>query len=66
MPTSIVSPEAEQDLLDIWSYIAEDSPVNTDRFLDRLERKSLKLSEFTKIGINRPELASNLKSFPVD
>mgnify|MGYP001600502095 CR=1 FL=1 len=62
----IVSPEAEQDLLDIWLYIAEDSPVNADRFLDRLERKALKLAEFTEIGIDRPELAPNLKSFPVD
>lgn len=32
MPTLIVSPEAEQDLLDIWLYIAEDSSVNADRF----------------------------------
>ncbi len=36
MPTLTTSPEAEQDLLDIWRYIAEDSPVNADRFLDRL------------------------------
>ena len=66
MPLLIVSPEAEQDLLDIWLYIAEDSPVNADRFLDRLEGKALKLAEFTEIGIDRPELAPDLKSFPVD
>lgn len=66
MPTLITSPEAEQDLLDIWLYIAEDSPVNADRFLDRLEGKALKLAEFTEIGIDRPELAADLKSFPVD
>ena len=57
MPSLIISPEAEQDLLDIWLYIAEDSPVNADRFLDRLEGKALKLAEFTEIGIDRPELA---------
>lgn len=66
MSTLIISPEAEQDLLDIWLYIAEDSPVNADRFLDRLEGKGLKLAEFTEIGIDRPELAADLKSFPVD
>lgn len=66
MPALIISPEAEQDLLDIWLYIAEDSPVNADRFLDRLEGKALKLSEFTEIGIDRPELAPDMKSFPVD
>jgi plasmid stabilization system protein ParE len=66
MSTLIISPEAEQDLLDIWLYIAEDSPVNADRFLDRLEEKALKLSEFPQIGTDRPELASDLKSFPVE
>jgi len=66
MPLLIISPEAEQDLLDIWLYIAEDSSVNADRFLDRLEGKALKLAEFTEIGIDRPELAADLKSFPVD
>ena len=66
MPSLIISAEAEQDVLDIWLYIAEDSPVNADRFLDRLEGKALKLAEFTEIGIDRPELAVDLKSFPVD
>jgi toxin ParE1/3/4 len=66
MPSLITSPEAEQDLLDIWLYIAEDSPGNADRFMDRLEEKALKLAEFTEIGIDRPELAPDLKSFPVD
>lgn len=37
MQSVIKSPEAEEDLIDIWLYIAEDSPVNSDRFLDRLE-----------------------------
>lgn len=65
MPSLLISPEAEQDLLDIWLYIAADSPVNADRFLDRLDGMALKLAEFTEIGIDRPELAPGLKSFPV-
>ena len=28
---------AEIDLIEIWQYIAEDSPVNADRFIDYLE-----------------------------
>jgi toxin ParE1/3/4 len=66
MPELIISPEAESDLLDIWFYIAQDSPVNADRFLDKLEEKALKLCEFSEIGLDRPELAEGLKSFPVD
>ncbi len=40
MPTLIISPEAEQDLIDIWLYIAEDQPVNADHFLERLQEKA--------------------------
>ena len=66
MQELIISPEAETDLLEIWFYIAQDSPVNADRFLDKLEEKSLKLCEFSDIGLDRPELAEGLKSFPFD
>ena len=66
MPELIISPEAEADLLEIWFYIAQDSPVNADRFLDKLEEKAIKLCEFSEIGLDRPELAEGLKSFPVD
>jgi len=36
MADLIISPEAEQDLVDIWLYIAEDQPINADHFLERL------------------------------
>jgi len=60
------SPEAEADLLDIWLYIANDQPVNADRFLGRLQEKLVKLTEFPDLGRDRPELGDGLKSFPVD
>ena len=66
MPTLIISPEAEQDLIDIWLYIAEDQPVNADHFLERLQEKAQKLAEFTDLGVDRLDLAPDLKSFPVD
>lgn len=46
MPTLIISPEAEQGLIDIWLFIAEDQPVNADHFLERLQEKAQKLAEF--------------------
>lgn len=64
MPKLIISPEAEQDLLDIRLYIAEDSRVNTDRFPDRLEGNALKLSAFTEIGIDRPGTGSRPEKLP--
>lgn len=66
MSNLIISPEAELDLLEIWLYIAEDSTVNADRFLDKLNKKAINLSESSEIGIDRPELGKGLKSFPVD
>ena len=65
MPELIISPEAEADLIEIWLYIAEDSPVNADRFLDKLNDKAQKLAE-TDLGVERPELGEGMKSFPVD
>jgi len=35
----VISDDAEQDLTDIWKYIAEDSPVNATRFLRKLAKK---------------------------
>ncbi len=66
MQSVIKSPEAEEDLIDIWLYIAEDSPVNADRFLDRMEGMAQKLADMPGMGKDRPELAPALKSFPMD
>ena len=66
MTNLIVSPEAEQDLIDIWLYIAEDQPTNADRFLERLEKKAKRLAEFSDLGIDRTELNPGLKSVPLD
>lgn len=31
-----LSPKAQTDLGDIWIYIAKNSPINADKFIDRL------------------------------
>lgn len=61
-----ISPQAENDLVETWLYIAEDQPINADRYLDKLQEKAQKLAEFPDLGRDRPELAEGLKSFPVD
>lgn len=58
-------PEAENDLINIWVYIAEDNPINADRFLDKLEERCLLLAEFPETGAHRDELIRNLRSFPL-
>jgi toxin ParE1/3/4 len=56
---------AESDLLDIWTYIARDSPAAADRFLDLIAEKLQTLAESPEIGRRREELAARLRSFPV-
>ena len=56
MPRLLKRPEAESDLDEIWWYIAQDSPNNTDRFLDRIQERCLALASFPQMGINREEL----------
>ena len=61
----LISPQAEEDLLNIWSYIASDSPVNADRFLSYLYEQAQHLLELPQSGRLRAELAPNVRSFPV-
>ncbi len=66
MKELILSPEAEQDLVEIWIYIAEDSPVNADRYVDKLYKRGQLLADNPKMGTERNELMEELRSFPVD
>ncbi|GAB7028033.1 type II toxin-antitoxin system RelE/ParE family toxin [Geotalea toluenoxydans] len=59
------SPAAENDLDEIWWYIAQDNPDSADKLLDEIEEASRKLCRFSDMGRNRDELHSGLKSFPV-
>jgi toxin ParE1/3/4 len=59
------SPEAENDLDEIWWYIAQDNPDSADKLLDEIDETSRKLARFTNMGRNRDELHQGLKSFPV-
>ncbi len=65
MPRVSKRPEAENDLEEIWWYIAQDSPQNADRFLDRIEERCLALSDFPQIGTSRNDLKPGLRSQPV-
>lgn len=59
-----ISEEAESDLDDIWDYIAKDSPLKADRFIEQLYRKCISISELEGIGRKRAELADGLLSIP--
>lgn len=65
MPSIVIRPKAVADLAEIWAYIAEDSPRQADAFLARLNGECRLLARQPRMGRERPELLSNLRSFPV-
>ncbi|PSB40942.1 type II toxin-antitoxin system RelE/ParE family toxin [filamentous cyanobacterium Phorm 6] len=65
MVTIVKRPRAEQDLLDIWDYIADDSFDRADEFLDRVEIKLQTLARNPGLGRRRQELLPGLQSFPL-
>jgi toxin ParE1/3/4 len=65
MPQVFKRPRAEADLLDIWGYIAQDSPANADRMLDRLGETMNRLAAMPLMGQARFDLAPGLRMFPV-
>ena len=58
------SDAADLDLLDIWSYISQDSFEAADRFLDQLEQQFELIAETPLIGKERNELIPGLRSLP--
>ena len=62
-----ISADAENDLDAIWLYIANDSPLNADRFLDRLvSTLTTTLSTAPLAGRTRDEFGVGLRSFPIE
>ena len=62
MPRLLIRPEAESDLDEIWWYIAQDSPNQADKFLDRIQETLLALADYPKMGSCRDEIKSGVRS----
>ena len=58
------SQQAEQDLIDLWTYIA-DNPAAADNLLDQIESVCKMLARAPLLGRARSELAAGLRSFSV-
>lgn len=59
------TPSAAEDLLEIWTFIARDSPKHATRLLDRIERACLLRADFPSAGQKRDEIKPGIRSFPV-
>jgi len=58
-------PQARLDLIEIWNFIADDNERAADRMLDRIDKTLNMLRDRPQVGRQRPELASELRSFPI-
>ena len=65
MPLIQRTAQADEDLIDLWVYIAQDNPKAADHLLDEFENKFALLSEQPRIGSVRSDIAPGLRHFPV-
>jgi toxin ParE1/3/4 len=61
MPKIIVAPLAQTDIDEIWDYIARDSTLNADRFVEAIERRFGLLADNPGLGVARDDLRPGLR-----
>lgn len=64
MPRLRYTHSAENDLIEAWLFIAEDSPQAADRIVDAIDHAARHLLSHPRMGRERPELADGLRSWP--
>jgi toxin ParE1/3/4 len=57
--------KAEEDLIEIWMYIASDNPEAADKLIDRIDAKCKMLADNPAMGQARPDIAIELRYLPV-
>lgn len=57
MPVDLVwTPQAREDLIEIYTYIALDNPSAAERIFDAIEAKAMQLADYPRLGVRRPEI----------
>ena len=57
---------AKADLINAWLQIAADSPERADTYISRLQEICELLAGQPEMGLDRPDIAASVRSFPVD
>ena len=63
MAKLLYAASAENDLLEAWLYVAEDSVAAADRMLDQIEAEASRLLDQPLMGRDRRELAPGIRSW---
>jgi toxin ParE1/3/4 len=56
---------ADEDLVEIWLYVAEDNPNAADRLLEEIDRTCALLADNPLLGRARPDIAPELRYLPI-
>ncbi len=64
MQKLIIADQAREDLMEIWLYIASDSIIGADKFIDFLYEKCTNLCLTPEIGMKRDALLPGLRCLP--
>lgn len=57
-----ISPTAQQDLSDIFVFIAKDKPVAAANWVEKIEQKCMLIATTPDFGESRPELGRDIRS----
>ncbi|RUR84137.1 type II toxin-antitoxin system RelE/ParE family toxin [Chlorogloeopsis fritschii PCC 9212] len=60
-----ISRQAEQDLEDIWTYLAQQNQIVADKQIAQTLNRFPMLAQFPDLGKKRDDLMNELRSFPV-
>src|SRR5665811_307855 len=64
MGTVVFAQSARTDLLEAWSFIAEENLSAADKVLDTIEQEANILATQPLMGRARPDLAEGIRSWP--
>ncbi len=59
----VISPEARDDLIEIWRYIADDNPAKADELIEDIHERCRLIADNPSIGRSREEFSYRLRSF---
>ena len=62
MAKLVIAPSAQQDLSDIYDYIARDKPIAAGNWIVKIEEKCKLIAETPKFGERRPEYGADIRS----
>jgi len=65
MPRLMIAPSAQQDLSDIYDYIARDKPIAATNWVEKIEEKCKLIAATPEIGESRPEYSADIRSSAV-